>query len=171
MFRRKSTHPRTPEQAASNPASRVQSPHMSRTTSDEGAKANDSKSNTTSGAPSGSQMSSGIYRLLAFVSANNKNRTQSNSRSDMHTAPAEAAYEPSVLLIVAGGTICMQDSAEGLVTSKLFLDECLTPKPLFNDGTPVPVSPVVDEHGVSREAPTLQLPRDRNGANVRCTGA
>lgn len=65
----------------------------------------------------------------------------------------------------------MQDSAEGLVTSKLFLDECLTPKPLFNDGTPVPVSPVVDEHGVAREAPTLQLPRDRNGANVRCTGA
>lgn len=162
MFKRKSTQPRTPEQAASNPASR----DMSRTASDEGK----SGTNSPSGALPGSQMNSGIYRLLSFVSANNKNRTHSNSRGDMKPAAAEAAYEPSVLLIVAGGTICMQDSAEGLVTSKLFLDECLTPKPLFNDGTPVPVSPVVDEHGVAREAPTLQLPRDRNGANVRCTG-
>lgn len=141
---------------------------MSRTASDE---ASNSNTSSASGVPPVSQMSSGIYRLLSFVSANNRNRTQSNSRGDMKPAPAEAAYEPSVLLIVAGGTICMQDSAEGLVTSKLFLDECLTPKPLFNDGTPVPVSSVVDEHGVAREAPTLQLPRDRNGANVRCTGA
>lgn len=63
----------------------------------------------------------------------------------------------------------MQDSAEGLVTSKLFLDECLAPKPLFNDGTPIPSSTIIDEHGISRDAPSLQLPRDRNGANVRCT--
>jgi lysophospholipase len=63
----------------------------------------------------------------------------------------------------------MQDSKEGLVTSKLFLDECLTPKPLFNDGTQCPTSKIIDEHGVEREAPSLQLPRDRNGANVRCT--
>lgn len=63
----------------------------------------------------------------------------------------------------------MQDSADGLVTSKLFLDECLAPKPLFNDGTPIPTSRIVDEHGVEREAPSLRLPRDRNGANVRCT--
>lgn len=162
MFKKRSSQSRTPEQTASNPASRVTSPHMSRTASDEGTKSSESNSN------SASHMSSGIYRLLSFVSANNRNRTI--PRSDMKAAPAEAAYEPSVLLIVAGGTICMQDSAEGLVTSKLFLDECLTPKPLFNDGTPVPVSPVVDEHGIAREAPTLQLPRDRNGANVRCTG-
>lgn len=28
---------------------------------------------------------------------------------------------------------------------------------------------MIDEHGVEREAPSLRLPRDRNGANVRCT--
>ncbi|SMY22615.1 unnamed protein product [Zymoseptoria tritici ST99CH_1A5] len=107
---------------------------------------------------------SGIYRLLSFVSAN---RTRKVASEDVNIE--QAAYEPSVLLIVAGGTICMQDSKEGLVTSKLFLDECLTPKPLFNDGTQCPTSKIIDEHGVSREAPSLQLPRDRNGANVRCT--
>ncbi|CAK3879477.1 60 kDa lysophospholipase [Lecanosticta acicola] len=111
-------------------------------------------------------MSSGIYRLLSFVSAN---RNSYLSQRGMESQECQAVYEPSVLLIVAGGTICMQDSEDGLVTSKLFLDSCLAPKPLFNDGTPIPTSPVIDEHGIPREAPSLRLPRDRNGANVRCT--
>jgi lysophospholipase len=63
----------------------------------------------------------------------------------------------------------MQDSSHGLVTSKLFLDECLRPNPTYNDGTPVPTTRIIDEHGVSRDAPSLRLPRDRSGANVRCT--
>ncbi|KAK4502165.1 hypothetical protein PRZ48_005590 [Zasmidium cellare] len=113
-------------------------------------------------------MSSGIYRLLSFVSAN-RERYQNRAMGAKTSSHPKDTYEPSILLIVAGGTICMQDSEDGLVTSKLFLDECLSAKPVFNDGTPCPTYQVIDEHGVEREAPTLRLPRDRNGANVRCT--
>jgi lysophospholipase len=79
------------------------------------------------------------------------------------------AYEPSVLLIVAGGTICMEDTPEGLKTSQVFIDECLSPNYHFNDGTPIPPTQIIDEHGVARDARSLRLPRDRNGANVLCT--
>lgn len=111
-------------------------------------------------------MSSGIYRLLSFVSANRRSYVNESAPKQN---PNEEPYEPSVLLIVAGGTICMQDSSDGLVTSRLFLDQCLRPNPTYNDGTPVPTTSIIDEHGVSRDAPTLRLPRDREGANVRCT--
>lgn len=63
----------------------------------------------------------------------------------------------------------MQDSEDGLVTSKLFLDECLRHNPTYDDGTPVLSTKVANEHGQSIEAPTLRLPRDRNGENVRCS--
>lgn len=63
----------------------------------------------------------------------------------------------------------MQDSKDGLVTSKLFLDECLRHNPTYDDGTPVLSTTVTNEHGKSIEAPTLRLPRDRNGENVRCS--
>jgi lysophospholipase len=79
------------------------------------------------------------------------------------------AYEPSVLLIVAGGTICMTDTADGLKTSQAFIDECLSPNYLFNDGTPIPPTQIIDEHAVARDARSLRLPRDRSGANVLCT--
>lgn len=108
-------------------------------------------------------MSSGIFRLLHFVSAN-RERYQ-----DTYDGTSTPPYEPTILLIVAGGTICMQDSKDGLVTSKLFLDQILSPRPLFNDGSTVPTQRITDEHGVERDAPTLKLPRDRSGANVRCT--
>lgn len=52
-------------------------------------------------------MSSGIYRLLSFVSANR--RSYLNPSQEQQQAAA-GMYEPSVLLIVAGGTICMQVS-------------------------------------------------------------
>ncbi|KXS95249.1 hypothetical protein AC578_9450 [Pseudocercospora eumusae] len=111
-------------------------------------------------------MASGIYRLLSFVSANRRSYMNHGAT----TPPQDDnTREPSILLIVAGGTICMQDTPSGLATSKLFLDECLRPNPTYNDGTPVPTTRITDEHGVSREAPSLRLPRDRSGANVKCT--
>lgn len=136
-------------------------------------------------------MASGIYRLLHFLSSNRANHVNNRSQN----GDAKVAHEPSILLIVAGGTIVMKDSDHGLVTSKMFLDECLAPKPVFNDGTPLHTSRVIDEHGVEKDAPSLQLPRyavgnlytnrlsgydpgitdlltlcrDRSGANVRCT--
>ncbi|PIA94408.1 60 kDa lysophospholipase [Cercospora beticola] len=111
-------------------------------------------------------MSSGIYRLLSFVSANRRSYL-SGSRGT--STPTNSSNEPQILLVVAGGTICMQDSEDGLVTSKLFLDECLRHNPTYDDGTPVLSTKVTNEHGKLIEAPTLRLPRDRNGENVRCS--
>lgn len=111
-------------------------------------------------------MTSGIYRLLSFVSANRRSYLQGSRGTN---TPTNSANEPNILLVVAGGTICMQDSEDGLVTSKLFLDECLRHNPTYDDGTPVLSTKVTNEHGRAIEAPTLRLPRDRNGENVRCS--
>jgi lysophospholipase len=63
----------------------------------------------------------------------------------------------------------MKDTADGLKTSQVFVDECLSPNYQFNDGTPIPPTQIIDEHGVARDARSLRLPRDRSGANVLCT--
>lgn len=47
---------------------------------------------------------------------------------------AEATYpESRVLIIITGGTICMQPSSGGLVPVDGFLDNAMAPRPSFND--------------------------------------
>lgn len=41
--------------------------------------------------------------------------------------------ESRVLLIITGGTICMQPSAGGLVPVNGFLENAMAPRPSFND--------------------------------------
>jgi lysophospholipase len=43
--------------------------------------------------------------------------------------------ESRVLIIMTGGTICMKQSADGLVPSGDFLKEAMAPRPSFNDGS------------------------------------
>ncbi|KAI1505860.1 asparaginase [Biscogniauxia marginata] len=46
----------------------------------------------------------------------------------------ESTYpESRVLIIITGGTICMQPSASGLAPVKGFLDNAMSPRPSFND--------------------------------------
>lgn len=48
----------------------------------------------------------------------------------------EAHYpESRVLIIMTGGTICMQPSADGLVPMTGFLENAMAPRPSFNDHT------------------------------------
>lgn len=48
--------------------------------------------------------------------------------------------ESRVLIIMTGGTICMQPSADGLVPMTGFLENAMAPRPSFNDAsTPVPL--------------------------------
>jgi L-asparaginase/Glu-tRNA(Gln) amidotransferase subunit D len=52
------------------------------------------------------------------------------------SAPASIEYpESRVLIVMTGGTICMRESAEGLVPATGFLDDALRPRPSFNDGS------------------------------------
>lgn len=51
--------------------------------------------------------------------------------------------EARVLVVMTGGTICMERSDDGLVPAREFLQRCMAPRPEFNDGTdlePVTVS-------------------------------
>ncbi|KAK5033221.1 hypothetical protein LTS07_003522 [Exophiala sideris] len=42
--------------------------------------------------------------------------------------------ETRVLIIMTGGTICMQKSPDGLVPARNFLERCMAPRPELNDG-------------------------------------
>jgi 60kDa lysophospholipase len=48
---------------------------------------------------------------------------------------ASALPESRVLVIITGGTICMQPSPDGLVPMTGFLDSAMAPLPSFNDTT------------------------------------
>jgi lysophospholipase len=43
--------------------------------------------------------------------------------------------ESRVLIIMTGGTICMQPSQDGLVPMTGFLENAMAPRPSFNDGS------------------------------------
>lgn len=42
--------------------------------------------------------------------------------------------ETRVLIIMTGGTICMQRSDDGFIPARGFLERCMAPRPEFNDG-------------------------------------
>lgn len=42
--------------------------------------------------------------------------------------------EARVLIVMTGGTICMQKSEDGYVPARDFLSRCMAPRPEFNDG-------------------------------------
>jgi hypothetical protein len=46
--------------------------------------------------------------------------------------------ESRVLIIMTGGTICMQPSADGLVPMTGFLESAMAPRPSFNDNSAPP---------------------------------
>ena len=48
-------------------------------------------------------------------------------------ASATETYPESRVLIITGGTICMQPSAAGLVPVQGFLENAMAPRPSFND--------------------------------------
>lgn len=49
--------------------------------------------------------------------------------------PEGRVPETRVLIVMTGGTICMQKSDDGLVPARGFLERCMAPRPEFNDGT------------------------------------
>lgn len=87
------------------------------------------------------------------------------SRSSQGVCP-----ESRVLIIMTGGTICMQPSDSGFIPAKGFQDNLLAPSPPFNDNSnPGPLDVVVNGSGEKRAYPSLRTPRSRYNARVRYT--
>lgn len=72
---------------------------------------------------------------------------------------AAGGHGRHVLILITGGTICMQDSPNGLVPTKDFVNNCLRPKYDFNDGTDCEPCSVIDDKMHEAPAPTLRPPR------------
>ncbi|KAG8628303.1 hypothetical protein KVT40_004176 [Elsinoe batatas] len=68
--------------------------------------------------------------------------------------------ETRVLIIITGGTICMQESEDGLVPVPGFLKSGLAPRPSFNDGSyPEPLQIVIDDNGTTKAVQSLRTPK------------
>lgn len=77
------------------------------------------------------------------------------------------AAESRVLIIMTGGTICMQHSADGFIPARGFLETGLAPRPSFNDGSnPEPLD-VVIEGGAKEAHRALKTPLSKYGRSIR----
>ncbi|OJD28510.1 hypothetical protein ACJ73_00074 [Blastomyces percursus] len=78
--------------------------------------------------------------------------------------------EARVLIIMTGGTICMQPSDSGFVPSRGFQRTALEPVPTFNDkSNPEPLDVVVNSRGERRPHESLRTPPTAYGGRVRYT--
>lgn len=83
--------------------------------------------------------------------------------------PQGRTPEARVLVVMTGGTICMQKSENGLVPARNFLDRCMAPRPEFNDGDtldPIDVRVNDDPDGIS-QLKSLRTTVSRYGKRVR----
>lgn len=88
------------------------------------------------------------------------------SKSDFE--PADRALEARVLVVMTGGTICMQKSSNGLIPARNFLERCMAPRPEFNDGTTQDEIPVrVNDNELSKNYPSLRTPVSTYGKRIR----
>lgn len=78
--------------------------------------------------------------------------------------------ESRVLIIMTGGTICMQPSPVGLVPARDFQEQCLARVPTFNDGSHSTMMDVVaNDAGEIKGHPSLRTPMTAYGRRVRYT--
>jgi 60kDa lysophospholipase len=75
-----------------------------------------------------------------------------------------------ILIIMTGGTICMQRSASGFVPARGFQDGCLARVHTFNDGShPLPMEVIINGVGQRRSYPSLRTPPSAYDRQVRYT--
>lgn len=101
----------------------------------------------------------------------------SAGNTKMATIPAldaakaeETTQESRVLIIMTGGTICMQPSPAGFVPARGFQEKCMARVPTFNDGSASATMDVVaNAAGEIKEHPSLRTPMTAYGRQVRYT--
>jgi lysophospholipase len=75
-----------------------------------------------------------------------------------------------ILIIMTGGTICMQRSASGFVPARGFQDCCLARVHTFNDGShPLPMEVIINGVGQRKTYPSLRTPPSAYDRQVRYT--
>ncbi|PGH26915.1 60kDa lysophospholipase, partial [[Emmonsia] crescens] len=78
--------------------------------------------------------------------------------------------EARVLIIMTGGTICMQSSDSGFIPARGFQNTALEPVPTFNDkSNPEPLDVVIDGTGERRPHDSLRTPPTSYGGRIRYT--
>ncbi|KAB5563272.1 asparaginase-domain-containing protein [Coniochaeta sp. 2T2.1] len=86
----------------------------------------------------------------------------------MERGNPEATYpESRVLIIMTGGTICMQPSVDGLVPVNGFLENAMAPRPSFNDHTSPSVKLRAYKDGVKLELDSLRTPVSAYSRHIR----
>ncbi|KAJ6146928.1 hypothetical protein N7497_008910 [Penicillium chrysogenum] len=82
----------------------------------------------------------------------------------------ETAQESRVLIIMTGGTICMQPSPAGFIPARGFQEKCMARVPSFNDGSDsATMDVVVNAVREVKEHPSLRTPMTAYGRQVRYT--
>ncbi|CAI7613271.1 hypothetical protein N7533_010000 [Penicillium manginii] len=82
----------------------------------------------------------------------------------------ENVQESRVLIIMTGGTICMQQSPSGFVPARGFQEKCMARVPCFNDASIATAMDVVTKpSGDVTAHPSLRTPITRYGRQVRYT--
>ncbi|KAJ9142550.1 Asparaginase-domain-containing protein [Coniochaeta hoffmannii] len=86
----------------------------------------------------------------------------------MERGNPQAIYpESRVLIIMTGGTICMQPSVDGLVPMTGFLENAMAPRPSFNDHTSPSVKLRAYKDGVKLELDSLRTPVSAYSRHIR----
>ncbi|KAJ5919956.1 hypothetical protein N7454_009791 [Penicillium verhagenii] len=84
--------------------------------------------------------------------------------------PEEAILESRVLIIMTGGTICMQQSPSGFIPARGFQEKCMARVPSFNDGSlSTPMDVIINSKGDVVAHPSLSTPVTTYGRKVRYT--
>lgn len=80
-----------------------------------------------------------------------------------------AELEAKVLIIMTGGTICMQTSPNGLIPARGFLKNCISPRPEFNDRAVLDDIDVKlgDDPASARKVKSLRTPTSKYGKRIR----
>ncbi|KAL8972762.1 MAG: hypothetical protein Q9183_000377 [Haloplaca sp. 2 TL-2023] len=81
--------------------------------------------------------------------------------------PSLTAGESRVLIIITGGTICMERSFDGFVPARGFLEKGLAPRPSFNDGSEPQETDVVLADGLPKPHRSLRTPVSTYDKHVR----
>ncbi|TPX10931.1 uncharacterized protein E0L32_008137 [Thyridium curvatum] len=81
--------------------------------------------------------------------------------------PTSNYPESRVLIIMTGGTICMQPSADGLIPMTGFLKNAMAPRPSFNDSSSPPVELVAYKNGERISLPSLRTPPSAYSRHIR----
>lgn len=86
----------------------------------------------------------------------------------MERGNPESNYpESRVLIVMTGGTICMQPSADGLVPMTGFLEHAMAPRPSFNDNSSPSVKLHAYKDGVKMYLDSLRTPVSAYSRHIR----